>query len=142
MQVLRRILGDRLSGGVIAGLAGYFLLLQAFVAAFTCGMTVQVDAGPVFVVCHAAQTLESVSDNADEDEDGPSRAVAVECPCIICQGSNVDLTIALAPEADLGLAFALRDAVRYPLLDDVRSPVDPSHLGLAPEPRGPPTVSA
>jgi len=51
MGRLRDLLRDRVSGGIATGLTGYLLARQIFVAAFTCGMSVPVDASTQFVLC-------------------------------------------------------------------------------------------
>lgn len=137
MKALRRILGDRVSGGVVAALAGYFLLLQAFVAAFTCGMTVPVEAGPRFVLCQPSQ-MEAGAASADEDHSG----FVHECPCVVCHAGDQALLVALAPGADLGPAYTLELRTATNANDEAFAPVDPGRLGLAPAPRGPPAVSA
>ena len=137
MRMLRQILGDRVAGGVTAALAGYFLLLQAFVAAFTCGMTVPADAGPQFVLCQPSQPQGTAAEPG-EDTAGFSH----DCPCVVCPASDVDLALGLPPENDLGPAFALLAFSPVALFDDAPAPVDPARLGLAPAPRGPPHLSA
>lgn len=138
MKVLRRILGDRVAGGVAAALAGYFLLLQTFVAAFTCGMTVPVDSGPRFVLCQSVDREARVASSSDADHAG----LGHECSCVVGHADDQAFTVASAPGADLGPAYELGLVARLPPATTPYSPVDPGRLGLAPAPRGPPAASA
>lgn len=130
-------MADRVSGGVTAALTGYLLVVQLFAAALMCGMTVPVEAGPQFVLCQPSQAS---ADRAVSTE-GDTHGFFHDCPCVICQGSDGDPTLALAPGADLGPAFASREPVAGSFKDDPDRLIDPSRLGLAPSPRGPPSVA-
>lgn len=135
MKMLRALFRDRLSAGVLAGASGWLLVLNLFVAALTCGMTVPVEAGPQFVLCVPGQAF------ADEDADAPSH-FSHDCPSVIGHDGDALLVAAFAPGADLGPAFEAFERVVHPAPDTAAVPIDPGRLGLVPGPRGPPRLSA
>ncbi|WP_185983756.1 hypothetical protein [Aureimonas mangrovi] len=136
MKVIRQILGDRLSGGAAAALAGYFLLLQAFLAAFTCGMTMDAVAAPHFVFCQPGTPEAAASTQTDGTTNDP---LCRDCPCIVTHGAEFE-----APPVvfggDIGPAFA-RDDPHFALtsLDPRRE--DDFHLRDPARTRGPPPLS-
>lgn len=134
MKSLRALLGDRLSGGVCAGLAGWFLVLNLFVAAFSCGMTVPVQAGASFVICEPGQPL-----GAEAPEGGAP--LTHDCPYVIGHDGDALAVPAVAPGADLGPAFDVEIELAFSLTDDAARFIDPGRLGLSPGPRGPPSLS-
>lgn len=135
MKSLRALLGDRLSGGVCAGLAGWFLVLNLFVAAFSCGMTVPVQAGASFVICEPGQPLGA------EAPDGAA-PFSHDCPYVIGHDGDALAVPAVAPGADLGPAFVVETDLAFAPADDPARFIDPGRLGLSPGPRGPPSLSA
>jgi hypothetical protein len=127
------------SGGIIAALTGYLLVLQIFVAALTCGMTIPVEAGPQFVLCQPSQFS---ADQSVGDVEGDDHAFVHVCPCVICHTDELG-TVALVPTSpELGPAYTSLDHIEYGFFDNAALPIDPGTLGLAPAPRGPPSSHA
>ncbi len=134
MKSLRILLSDRLSGGVLAGLAGWFLVLNLFVAAVSCGMTVPVEAGPSFVMCEPGQPL------GGEAPEGAA-PFSHDCPYVIGHDGDALAVPVVAPGADLGPAFMVETEAAFAPVAGTAGPIDPGRLGLAPAPRGPPSLS-
>ncbi len=65
-----------------------------------------------------------------------------DCPCVVCHAADPRLFAALPTGQDIGPAFSLQEPARpwFALRDDPAP--SPAPLGLAPDPRGPPTLSA
>lgn len=139
MGKLRALMRDRVSGGIAAALTGYLLVLQIFVAALTCGMTVPVEAGAQFVLCQPSQFS---ADTASADVDGDDHGFVHVCPCVICHTDNYNVVTLVPAGAELGPAYTSHFEVEPVFYDDAASPVDPGRLGLAPAPRGPPSSHA
>lgn len=139
MGKLRAFMGDRVTGGIAAGLTGYLLVLQVFVAALTCGMTIPVEAGPQFVLCQPSQFS---ADRSAGNVEGDDHAFVHVCPCVICHTDELG-TVALVPTSpELGLAYTSHDQIEFGFFDNAAAPIDPGRLGLAPAPRGPPSSHA
>lgn len=132
-------MGDRLSGGILAALTGYFLVLQVLMTGFACGSTIplQSDAGIRFVICHPSDVFgASTDDGQTQDNRG------YECPCAVCHMADPTLLAALPQGSDIGPAFLLhRMAGPAPHRDADPVPT-PHRLGLAKLTRGPPALSA
>ncbi|WP_156122212.1 hypothetical protein [Aureimonas altamirensis] len=139
MRWVRQLIGDRLSGGMLAALTGYLLVLQVLMTGFACGSTVplQVDAGVRFVICHPSDVVgASADERATQDDQGHP------CPCAVCHLADPTLLAALPQGSDLGPAFARADTA-VPSPHRVADPLPTPHLlGLARDTRGPPQVSA
>ncbi|WP_336739152.1 hypothetical protein [Aureimonas altamirensis] len=139
MRWVRQIIGDRLSGGVLAALTGYLLVLQVLMTGFACGSTVtlQPDAGVRFVICHPSDVVGASSDDGTTQDSQGHR-----CPCAVCHMADPTLLAALPQGSDLGPAFA-RAEMAVPLPQRVADPLPTPHLlGLARDTRGPPHASA
>ncbi|WP_157070203.1 hypothetical protein [Aureimonas frigidaquae] len=140
MSLVRRWMGDRLSGGVLAAMAGYFLILQVLMTGFACGASVLAATPDAFVICHPGTT--AAASPADADADGHAALAGHDCPCVVCHAADPRLFAALPTGQDIGPAFSLQEPARpwFALRDDPAP--SPAPLGLAPDPRGPPTLSA
>jgi hypothetical protein len=136
MGRLRALLKDRVSGGIAAALTGYLLVLQIFVAAFTCGLTVPVEAGAQFVLCQPAQFS---ADRSVSDVDGDDHGYVHICPCVICNSNDLDAVVLMPESGELGPVYTAYEYVERVVTDDAVSRIDPSKLGLASAPRGPPS---
>ncbi len=79
MRIFRRVLGDRLSGGVIAALTAYALLLQGLLSAYAAGAAAaQVRAGPALVICSSIGAVEI----GPERPGGPAEKSPAHACCI------------------------------------------------------------
>lgn len=135
MKSFRALFRDRLCAGVLAGASGWLLVLNLFVAALSCGMTVQAEAGPSFVLCEpGSPVLVDGSDAAGH--------FSHDCPYVIGHDGDALLLAAVAPGADLGSAFEIGERIAHGPAPTFLAPIDPGRLGLAPAPRGPPRLSA
>lgn len=137
MKGLRFLLGDRLSCGALAAGTAWLLVVNLFVAAFSCGMSVPVVAGERFVLCEPGQPLLAADDAA-----GPSAHFTHDCPYVIGHDGDALIVAGGTPGADLGPAFTRAEPVRFDVRRQTAVPFDPGRLGLSPSPRGPPLLSA
>lgn len=140
MKALRTLMRDRVSGGITAALTGYLLVLQIFVAALTCGMTVPVEAGPQFVLCQPSQfSADGTAAETNTDDHGFVHV----CPSVICHNDPVDFVALVPASAEIGPAHdAAYDQEQPVIVVDPALSIDPGRLGLAPAPRGPPSSNA
>lgn len=139
MNRVRQLLGDRLSGGMLAALTGYLLVLQVLMTGFACGSTVPLQAGSgvQFVICHPSDVF-GATDGKKQTQDGQGH----QCPCAVCHMADPTLLAALPQGSDLGPAFALAETAAPKPHRDVDPLPTPHLLGLARDTRGPPRTSA
>lgn len=135
------MLADRLSGGFIAILTAYMILLQAFLGSFADGLAAGRDFGPVLdhVICGPSGITTAGAGQADGGNGVPGPH---DCPCaVLCQ--FVGHAPVMAPTADpIGVADILRaaSAIRIPPGQPLAP--TPRENGLLSEARAPPVLPA
>jgi len=134
MRVLRRLLADRLCGGLVVAIVGYTLLFQGIVVATAHGAMANGAPAPDFVLCSQHRVA------AGGDTSGRGRLpVGADRSCCngLCQAA-CSVGAAIAPVAP---CFEAPEPVRASV-HATRAGVSnhPPSLGLTPEARAPPAI--
>jgi len=130
MRGLRRILGDRVSGGVIVVALAYTLLLQGLLGAYARTALAAPDAEGLAAFCYSL--------GLPDGDPAPLESLAHDCCSLLCKAACA------APAAlaggDLGAAFAAA-APLSPGRGMQAERLSPRALGLLRSARGPPAFS-
>ena len=130
MDRVRRMIRTRMTGGILAVVLAYALLLQGLVGTYA--QATMATAGPATAICSHAGTTGTGGDH-------PLKDLAHDCCSAACQATCA-IGAALTPGCDLGPVFhALPSPAWRPHPDNGKPP---RSLGLVREARGPPSFSA
>jgi hypothetical protein len=131
---MRHIMGDRLTGGLLAALVAYVMLLQGLVSAFAQGALAAPQPGSTFVIC----SLTGAVPGAEGTTDDPLERAAHHCCAALCHAAAAQSPI--LPAIDLGPAFEPQTEAlsHFPTFQEQ---LRPSVAGLLPEARAPPFFS-
>lgn len=132
---MRRILGDRLSGGIFAALVAYVLAVQGLLSAFAQGALAAPRPDTGFVICSLAGGVSARPDRSHL----PLERAAHHCCAALCHAAAAHSPA--LPAADAAPAFLSREGGK-PQAFSPHVPLLPAVLGLAAEARAPPFLSA
>jgi hypothetical protein len=131
---MRRIMGDRLTGGLLAALVAYVMLLQGLVSAFAQGAFAAPQLRSTFVICSLTGAVPGTEGTTDD----PLERAAHHFCAALCQTAASHSPI--LPTADLGPAFEpqIEAQSHFSTLQDQPRP---SAARWFPEARAPPSLS-